>query len=77
MGIVASLAAAPVAHDIIEDEKRRDHEKAIEEADRLRKLREAEMYKLGDVDLNLIKRYFILIIMITLNRHDHILIVVL
>ena len=57
MGIVASLAAAPVANEIIQDEKRRELEKRAYEEERLRKLREAELYRLGDVDLNLIKRY--------------------
>ena len=56
MGIVASLAAAPVAHDIIDDERHRDHEALLEEEERLRKIREAELYRLGDVELNLIKR---------------------
>ena len=56
MGIVASLAAVPVAHDIIEDERRREHITLLEEEERIRKIREAELYRLGDVDLNLIKR---------------------
>ena len=56
MGIVASLAAAPVAHEIIVDEKRRENIATYVEEERLRKIREAELYKLGDVDLDLIKR---------------------
>ena len=56
MGIVASLAAAPVAHDIIEDERRRKHLSILEDEERVRKIKEAELYRLGDVDLDLIKR---------------------
>ena len=59
MGIVASLAAAPAAYDIIEDERKRDQERIVEEEDHIRKIKEAELYKLGDVELDLIKRYLI------------------
>ena len=59
MGIVASLAAAPVAHDIIEDERSRHHQAVLDAEERLRKIREAELYKLGDVEIDLIKRYFL------------------
>ena len=57
MGIVASLAAAPAAYDIIQDERIRDQERLIEEDEHLKKLKDAELYKLGDVELDLIKRY--------------------
>ena len=56
MGIVASLAAAPAAYDIIEDERKRDQERLVEEEEHIRKIKEAELYKLGDVELDLIKR---------------------
>ena len=56
MGIVASLAAVPAAHDIVEDERRREQERMLEENERMRKIRHAELYKLGDVELDLIKR---------------------
>ena len=54
MGIVASLAAIPVAEDIIRDERRRELQRLEEE--RLRRLRESG-YRYGDLDLQLIKRY--------------------
>ena len=54
MGIVASLAAIPVAEDIIRDERRRELQHLEEE--RLRRLRESG-YRYGDLDLQLIKRY--------------------
>ena len=54
MGIVASLAAIPVAEDIIQDERRRELQRLEEE--RLRRLREAG-YRHGDLDLQIIKRY--------------------
>lgn len=57
MGVVASIIAAPVALEIVEDEVRREHEAILDEAERLRRLRAAELYRLGDVDLELIKRY--------------------
>ena len=53
MGIVASLAAIPVAEDIIRDERRRELQRLEEE--RLRRLREAG-YRHGDLDLQIIKR---------------------
>ena len=56
MGIVASLAAARAAYDIIQDERIRDQERLIEEDEHLKKLKDAELYKLGDVELDLIKR---------------------
>ena len=56
MGIVASLAAAPAAYDIIQDERIRDQERLVEEDDNMKKLKDAELYKLGDVELDLIKR---------------------
>ena len=56
MGIVASLAALPVAEDIVRDEKRREIQKRLEEEERLRRLRLGE-YRQGDLDLELIKRY--------------------
>ncbi len=52
MGIVASLAAAPIASEIAQDEKRRDIIKQ-EEEERLRRQR---FYHQGDVDLEVIKR---------------------
>ena len=61
MGIVASLVAAPAAYDIIEDERKRDEERFVEEEEQIRKIKEAELYKLGDVELDLIKRYSIAI----------------
>ena len=57
MGIVASLAAAPAAYDIIQDERIRDHERLVEEEEHIKKIKEAELYKLGDVELDLIKRF--------------------
>ena len=53
MGIVASLAAIPVAEDIIRDERRRELQRLEDE--RLRRLRESG-YRYGDLDLQLIKR---------------------
>ena len=55
MGIVASLAAIPVAEDIIRDERRRELQRLEDE--RLRRLRESG-YRYGDLDLQLIKRYY-------------------
>ena len=57
MGFVASLAAAPAAYDIIEDERKRDQERIVEDEDHIRRIKDAELYKLGDVELDLIKRY--------------------
>ena len=57
MGIVASLAAAPAAYDIIQDERIRDQERLVEEEEHIKKIKEAELYKLGDVELDLIKRF--------------------
>ena len=59
MGIVASLAAAPIASEIALDEKRRDLLRQ-EEEERLRRQRELEFYRQGDVDLEVIKRYTLL-----------------
>ena len=56
MGIVASLAAAPAAYDIIQDERVRDQERIVAEEEHIQKIKEAELYKLGDVELDLIKR---------------------
>ena len=56
MGIVASLAKETTAYDIIQDERIRDQERLVEEDDNLKKLKDAELYKLGDVELDLIKR---------------------
>ena len=56
MGIVASLAAIPIAEDVVRDEKRRELQKRLEEEERLRRLKLGE-YRQGDVDLELIKRY--------------------
>ena len=64
MGIVASLAAIPVAEDIIRDERRRELE--LEE-ERLRKLR-ASGYRHGDLDLQLIKRYAMLRFLTSLKK---------
>jgi len=55
MGIVASLAAIPIAEDVVRDEKRRELQKRLEEEERLRRLKLGE-YRQGDVDLELIKR---------------------
>jgi len=55
MGIVASLAAIPVAEDVVRDEKRRELQKCLEEEERLRRLKLGE-YRQGDLDLELIKR---------------------
>jgi hypothetical protein len=57
MGIVASLAAAPAAYDIIQDERIRDQERIVADEEQIQKIKEAELYKLGDVELDLIKRY--------------------
>ena len=43
-------------NDIIQDERIRDQERLIEEDEHLKKLKDAELYKLGDVELDLIKR---------------------
>ena len=61
MGIVASLAAAPAAYDIIEDERKRDQERIVEDEDHMKRIKDAELYKLGDVELDLIKRYLMTI----------------
>ena len=53
MGIVASLAAIPVAEDIVQDEHKRELQRLEEE--RLRRLRESG-YRHGDIDLQIIKR---------------------
>ena len=60
MGIVASLAAIPVAEDVVRDEKRRELQKCLEEEERLRRLKLGE-YRQGDLDLELIKRWIIII----------------
>ena len=60
MGIVASLAAIPVAEDVVRDEKRRELQKCLEEEERLRRLKLGE-YRQGDLDLELIKRGIIII----------------
>ena len=56
MGIVASLAAIPIAEDVVRDEKRRELQKCLEEEERLRRLKLGE-YRQGDLDLELIKRW--------------------
>jgi hypothetical protein len=56
MGIVASLAALPVAQEIAKEEKTREIQKRLEEEERLRRLRAAEMFRQGDFDLYNIKR---------------------
>ena len=57
MGIVASLAAIPIAEDVVRDEKRRELQRRFEEEERLRRLKLGGDYRQGDLDLELIKRY--------------------
>ena len=70
MGIVASLAAAPAAYDIIQDERIRDQERLVEEEEHIKKIKEAELYKLGDVELDLIKRFLHYDILCKLLRYN-------